>query len=217
MKTYPVGAMWMGRATILTAGLLVLIGLLLTAKSAHAETFTVNSKQDFNDINHGDGVCYTIDVVLLSPCTLRGAIQEANAFAGPDIIDFDIPLSGVQTIKPNSQLPTVTAPVTIDGYTQGPAIENTLTQGSNAVLRIELDGSSAQGSLPDGLVIGASNCDRDGPARRSVEEQEQESQEIFLGPADRRLGMMGSYYFGYMMYVLHIWWSRKFSRRGGDI
>jgi CSLREA domain-containing protein len=137
----------------------LIVGLsLLAAKPAHAETFTVTSTQDFSDVDQGDGICDTIDVVLLTPCTLRGAIQEANAFAGPDIIDFDIPLIGVQTIKPNVALPTVTAPVTIDGYTQGPAIENTLTQGSNAVLRIELDGTNASGTFPDGLRIAASNC-----------------------------------------------------------
>ncbi len=149
------GATW--ALALMVTVLLAPLGMLLDAKQAHAETFVVNSKQDFSDVDPGDGVCDTIDVQLLNPCTLRGAIQEANEFPGADTIEFDIPLSGMQTIKPGVQLPTVTAPATIDGYTQGPASENTLAQGNNAVLRIELDGSDATGSLPDGLVISASN------------------------------------------------------------
>ena len=48
----------------------------------------------------------------------------------------------------------VTQRITIDGYTQPGATENALAQGNNAVLRIELDGSSAPGAfLPDGLLI----------------------------------------------------------------
>ena len=39
--------------------------------------------------------------------------------------------------------------MTIDGYTQPGATKNTLEQGTNAVLRIELDGTAAQGSSAD--------------------------------------------------------------------
>ena len=67
---------------------------------------------------------------------MRAAIQEANAFAGADTIDFGIPTTGVATIAPGFELPAITRPVTIDGYTQGDARENTLTQSgkTNAVL-----------------------------------------------------------------------------------
>lgn len=138
---------------------LVSLGMLLAAAPAQAKTFTVTSTQDFSDIAPGDGVCDTLSVQLLNPCTLRGAIEESNAFPGADAIHFDIPLGGVKTIAPNTQLPVVTAPVTIDGYTQNGASENTAARGNNAVLRIELDGSNAPPSLlPDGLLISASNC-----------------------------------------------------------
>jgi hypothetical protein len=137
--------------------LLVILGMVV-ASPAQAETFTVNSREDFSDVDPGDGVCDTISVQLLNPCTMRGAIQEANAHGGMETIHFDIPGGGVRTIEPNSQLPVVTQRVTIDGYTQPGAAENTMTQGNNAVLRIELDGSSASATcLPDGLLVSASD------------------------------------------------------------
>jgi trimeric autotransporter adhesin len=132
------------------------VGLsLLAAKPAHAETFTVNSTQDFSDINPGDGVCDTIDVVLLSPCTLRGAIQEANETAA-DTINFDIPnvaRNVLKTIKPTKELPTIVEPVTINGYTQPGAAPNNSVQGDNATLMIQLDGSGAPDDA-NGLRIG---------------------------------------------------------------
>ena len=68
------------------------------------------------------------------------------------------------TISPLSALPTITDPVIIDGYTQPGASPNTLADGDNAVLLIELNGASAPagsaglsidtgGSTVEGLVI----------------------------------------------------------------
>ncbi|MGH7135531.1 MAG: hypothetical protein ACREHD_07310, partial [Pirellulales bacterium] len=54
--------------------------------------------------------------------TLIEAIGEANAHpndsSGPDVIDFNIPGSGVQTISLQVALPTITDPVIIDGTSQ---------------------------------------------------------------------------------------------------
>src|SRR5262245_53416398 len=50
--------------------------------------------------------------------SLRQAILDANNNAGADTIRFAIPGAGVHTITPTSELPTITGPVTIDGYTQ---------------------------------------------------------------------------------------------------
>ena len=65
----------------------VLIGVILSTGAclgarAQAATFTVDSTLDAVDANLGDGVCATATHV----CTLRAAIQEANAFAGADTI-----------------------------------------------------------------------------------------------------------------------------------
>ena len=93
-------------------------------------TFVVNTAADADD-----GLCST----ATSGCTLREAINAANANSGPDIINFNIPGAGV-TITLISNLPDLTSPVTIDGYTQGLATPNTLATGNNAVLLIELNG-----------------------------------------------------------------------------
>ena len=99
--------------------------------------------------------------------SLRQAILDANAVVGVQTISFDIPGSGVQTIAPTSDLPAISDPVIIDGYTQPGASPNTLQSGDNAVLLIELSGShvgtnsatasglllTGGGSTVEGLVI----------------------------------------------------------------
>ena len=86
--------------------------------------------------------------------SLRWAIDEANASAGPDEIAFNIPGPGPHSIQPLSALPVITAPVLIDGYTQPGAVPNTSPTGQqlNTVLKTELDGSLA-GAGVDGLKI----------------------------------------------------------------
>src|SRR5215470_4293428 len=49
---------------------------------AQAKLFNVNSTQDAVDVDPGDGICAT----ATGECTLRAAIQEANALPGPDEI-----------------------------------------------------------------------------------------------------------------------------------
>ena len=96
--------------------------------------------------------------------TLREAITAANTNAasgdatagdpGLDTIDFDIPGTGVQTIILQSQLPAITDPVTVDGYTQHGASANTLATGSDAVLLIEVDGPGSGGDM-NGFTLDA--------------------------------------------------------------
>ena len=102
------------------------VAILLAASAASALTYTVTSTADA-----GAG-------------TLRQAILDANAHAGPDTIAFNIVGSGVHTIAPASALPAITGPVTIDGYTQAGSSANTNStdQGLDTVLRIEIDGTS---------------------------------------------------------------------------
>lgn len=66
------------------------------------------------------------------------------------------PGSGLQVIKPLTELPTITTPTTIDGYSQSGASANTLDVGNDAVLRIQIDGSKAPNG-PYGLVLKSSN------------------------------------------------------------
>jgi hypothetical protein len=91
--------------------------------------------------------------------SLRQAILGANARVGKDSITFNIPGSGPHTIRPSSPLPFITDTLVIDGYSQpGSAVNtNSLARGTNAVLKIELDGSDA-GSDAHGLVCASPWC-----------------------------------------------------------
>lgn len=87
------------------------------------------------------------------PGSLRQAILDANSHAGADTIAFNIPGGGLQTIALTTELPAITSPVTIDGYTQPGSTANTVAGGDNAVLLIELDGTNA-GANANGLTLG---------------------------------------------------------------
>jgi CSLREA domain-containing protein len=120
-----------------------------------AAVFTVNSTLDSDDTT-----CSALSSSNPSlECTLREAINAANASADADTIGFAIPGGGVRTIRPLSALPIVERDVLIDGYTQPGSTPNTLVNGDNAVLRIELDGSLA-GLSTTGLWLGAHNTVR---------------------------------------------------------
>ncbi|WP_109832666.1 cadherin domain-containing protein [Reichenbachiella versicolor] len=90
-----------------------------------------------------------------NPGSLRYALIQANSDTDKDYIDFSISGAGVQTIAPTSALPTISQEVIIDGYSQIGATRNTLSAGNDAVLNIQLDGSSA-GSV-NGLNITAAS------------------------------------------------------------
>ena len=84
--------------------------------------------------------------------SLRQAILDANALPGHDGIIFNIPGSGVHSIKPETELPEITDTVTIDGYTQPNSMGNTLLYGFNGILLIELNGEFLSGA-EDGLRL----------------------------------------------------------------
>ena len=108
-------------------------------------TFTVNSSADTDD-----GVCNVTN------CTLREAIKASNAELDLNKINFNIPGAGVRTIAPTSELPQIFGPVIIDGYTQPGSSPNTLVDGDNAVLLIELNGANAGGGVGLALEGGSS-------------------------------------------------------------
>ncbi len=63
-------------------------------ETVYAATFVVNNTNDAVDINPGDGECRT-NPSGTAQCTLRAAIQEANAFPGADVIQLP---SGTYTL-----------------------------------------------------------------------------------------------------------------------
>ena len=124
-------------------------------------TYVVDSNGDDGDQNIGDHIC--ADHSTPTPhCTLRAAIQEANSTIALDEIDFDITFDAPSTciydvpdtppitaICPTYTLPTISAPLIIDGTTQPGYIPGTPI--------IQLDGwngnSIGAGAGVDGLLI----------------------------------------------------------------
>ncbi|MEM9747587.1 MAG: LamG-like jellyroll fold domain-containing protein [Actinomycetota bacterium] len=105
-------------------------------------TVTVNSTGDGGDSAPGDGICHTGGTNSESDpeCSLRAAIEEANASSAVTTIHFSIPMSdsghssGAWTITPaTTTLPQLTSTVAIDATTQ---------PGWTAEPIIGLDGSS---------------------------------------------------------------------------
>lgn len=117
--------------------ILVLAGFVAPVQAAPNQVLTVKSPTDlFHNICAAD-------------CTLRDAISAANKSKAANItIKFNIPtnsagcstVTGICRIQLLGQLPSLQVPMTIDGYSQPGAIENSLDVGDDAQLRIILDG-----------------------------------------------------------------------------
>jgi CSLREA domain-containing protein len=75
--------------------------------SRAAATFTVNSLADTPDAAPGNGICADAGGL----CTLRAALQEANAFAGDDTINFSV----TGTINLTGALPTISSNINMNG------------------------------------------------------------------------------------------------------
>jgi len=85
---------------------LALLALVSRPLRTHAANFTVDDTGEASDATPGDGVCATAGAV----CTLRAAMEEANALAGSDQIALP-----AGTFVTNAQLPDVTTNITITG------------------------------------------------------------------------------------------------------
>ena len=120
-------------------------GRVRVVLSAAAATLTVNSAGDEADKTPGDGACLTDKLT----CTLRAALDEANATDGADLVRFGIG-TGPQTIRPATPLPVVFEALTIDGTTQ---------PGFAGAPLVEIDGSAivvdeiGAGAGADGIVL----------------------------------------------------------------
>lgn len=133
-----------------TARLAILLSGLALAMPAHAATFVVSDLGDDADANVGDGIC---DIPTGGPprCTLRAAIQEANANAPStiDTIEFGL---GLIVISITSALPTITGNTIIDGRT-APGFNASATSTLDAPPSVYIDGSSIGGTTADGLRV----------------------------------------------------------------
>lgn len=74
------------RIPFIRGGCILLIAVAaFAAAPAMAASYTVNSEADVPEVSAGNGTCDP-EFALPGVCTLRAAIQEANAHAGPDTI-----------------------------------------------------------------------------------------------------------------------------------
>lgn len=125
--------------------LVAVLAVLVVAPAASADTFTVDDNGDGGDANPGNGSCATGG----GGCTLRAALEEANAFAGAD--EVVVP-SGVGEIQPAATL-EATEQVTVRGGAtvrwQGPANQPLLLfaagAGGSAVEDLQLIGGGTAG------------------------------------------------------------------------
>lgn len=95
------------------------LALLVTA-AAHAAVFVVNTTLDGADGVPGDGACDFSPVPPPSGlCSLRAAVEEANALGGAHEIRFAVGGGGIQTLDVNGPTPIeVTTAITLRGETQ---------------------------------------------------------------------------------------------------
>lgn len=77
-----VGVFRFQRVCLLVSAAIVAVSVALRPPAASAASFTVTSTTDAVDVSPGDGRCASAG----GQCTLRAAIQEANAAPGPDIV-----------------------------------------------------------------------------------------------------------------------------------
>jgi titin len=118
---------------------MLLLVQLASGRTARASAYTTaNFGGDTND-----GACEPLTFMPFRNCTLREAINAANADPGLNTIDFGgvFGVSIVIVISPISSLPAVTGPTTIDGTTAGAG-------------RVGLNGASA-GAGSNGLQLDA--------------------------------------------------------------
>jgi CSLREA domain-containing protein len=119
-------------------------------------TFTVNSNLDTSDADAGDGLCATSGGV----CTLRAAIEEANALTACGTIDINFSIGPATITLGGSEL-TVNHNVNING----PTLSSVIISGNNAsrvftvnsgktvaISSLTISGGNGSGSSGGGIV-----------------------------------------------------------------
>ena len=177
----------LSRFTTVLSGFRVCVNIDTVPREAGTVVFEASVSADTPDVNLADNASRCLAFVGEGPRafyvtntrdngagSFRQALLDSEANPGKDTIAFNIPetdpgldpRTGAFTIVPIKPLPHLLdrAGIIIDGYTQPGSKPNTLVDGDNAVLRIEIDGSQSQkpslgldlqgnGCLIRGLVI----------------------------------------------------------------
>jgi CSLREA domain-containing protein len=106
-----------------------------------AATFVVDSSLDTPDTNPGNGTCEATSGG--TQCTLRAAIQEANALAGFDEITFSLGLVVINIS--GSALPAISETLRIDGST-APSYNAAASDTRSAPPSVYIDGDALAGA-----------------------------------------------------------------------
>lgn len=117
----------------------------------------VDSVGDDADALPGDGICDTGVGGATAVCTLRAALEESEAQPGHEVVNFAIPGAGPHQLNPLTIYPRLDDPagVSIDGYSQPGSSRNTLTDGTDAILMVEIKGQGP--SAIDGFDVRSAN------------------------------------------------------------
>jgi parallel beta-helix repeat protein len=141
----------------LPAALAISVGAaLLSPSPASAATITVTGTGDTIAV---DGAVTLREAItsIDNAANVNADVVATGAYGTNDKIVFNIPGTGLQTISPTSNLPNITKPVVIDGYTQPGSSPNTLAVGDNAVIKIDLSGVNISNICVGLRVQGTSN------------------------------------------------------------
>lgn len=122
-----------------------------------AQSFVVTSTRDASDETPGDGICGDASSV----CTLRAAIQEANASPGRNHISFAFPNNITSlVIQPLAPLPEITESIVLDG-TRSVVLDGTLAgpstnglalnHGPSILTNLSIQGFDGVGIVLDGI------------------------------------------------------------------
>lgn len=145
--------------------LLIFSSVFLSVGTARAANFTVNNNADTFDVAAGNGVCADTN----GDCTLRAAVDEANALAGDDTINFAASLinatitltTGVQ-ITVNGAGGTLQInglganKLTVDGGAGSNRIFFTVGAANLTINGLTMQNGGAVGTGPDGGAINVS-------------------------------------------------------------
>jgi parallel beta-helix repeat protein len=139
--------------------------VVIPATRVQAATYTVNVATDDADLNPGDGVCDS-DAAAGDQCSLRAAIEEANASLAQDVIAVGVTgpivlLGGLPTITDDDLIITgsgqevsLTAPGTAFSINaDGVQINNLIVDGENVGTTGFLVNNWADDLVLDGLTV----------------------------------------------------------------
>ncbi len=136
MNTRKLPVRWL-IVTLCLCAILPFSALWYPSANAANANFLVNSNGDEADANVGDGICGTSG----NQCTLRAALQEANANTDATLIQFDTAM----TISPLGPLPVINAGagrVNIAGEQKGVILDGSAWIDDYPIVGLEISGSN---------------------------------------------------------------------------